>query len=97
MTHFTKSIAPRNKVENGIMKKNDKTYSFIQSEDGTDTFVIPSACASFGNQLPAVRTKVTFKNVTDANTGKLRADAVTLATIGDPSNITEKGCETATQ
>ena len=77
-THFTKSTAPRNEVENGIMKKNDKTYGFIQSEDGTDTFVIPSACASFGNQLPAVGTKVTFKRVTDTKTGKLRADAVIL-------------------
>ena len=75
------------------MKKNDKTYGFIQSEDGTDTFVIPSACASFGNQLLAVGTKVTFKRVTDANTGKLRADAIILATIGDPSTIKEKGCE----
>ena len=96
-THFTKSTAPRNEVENGIMKKNDKTYGFIQSEDGTDTFVIPSACASFGNQLLVVGTKVTFKKVTDAKTGKLLADAVTLATIGDPSTIREKRCETATQ
>ena len=60
------------------MKKNDKTFGFIKVEDGTDMFVMPSACANFGHQLPAVGTKVTFRTVIDAKTNKIRAEAVGL-------------------
>ena len=60
------------------MKENHKTYGFIRAEDGTDTFVIPSACANFGHQLPAVGTKVIFRKVVDAKTNKIRADNATL-------------------
>ena len=60
------------------MKKNDKTFGFIHVEDGTDMFVMPSACANFGHQLPAVGTKVTFRTVIDAKTNKIHAEAVGL-------------------
>ena len=53
-THLTKSTASRNEVVKGVMKKNDKTFGFIQAEDGTDMFVMPSACANFGHQLQVV-------------------------------------------
>ena len=75
-THLRKSTASRNEVVKGVMKKNEKTFGFIQAEDGTDMFVIPSACANFGHQLPAVGTKVIFRRVIDAKTNKIRADAV---------------------
>ena len=39
---------------------------------------MPSACANFGHQLPAVGTKVTFRTVIDAKTDKIRAEAVGL-------------------
>ena len=38
-------------------------------------FVLPSACAKFGRQLPQVGTKIMFKVVTDSKTGQPRAEA----------------------
>ena len=52
--HLTKPIATKIEVVKGVMKKNDKTFGFIKVEDGEDMFVMPSACANFGHQLPAV-------------------------------------------
>ena len=76
--HLTKPIATKIEVVKGIMKTNDKTFGFIKVEDGTDMFVMPSACANFGHQLPAVGTKVTFRTAIDARTNKIRAEAVAL-------------------
>ena len=74
--HLTKPIATKIEVVKGIMKTNDKTFGFIKVEDGTDMFVMPSACANFGHQLPAVGTKVTFRTAIDAKTNRIRAEAV---------------------
>ena len=64
------------------MKTNDTTFGFIKVEDGTDMFVLPSSCANFGHQLPAVGTKVIFRTVIDAKTNKIRAETVALQING---------------
>ena len=54
----SKPLINKTKIVKGIMKTNDKSFGFIKVEDGTDMFVLPSSCANFGHQLPAVGTKV---------------------------------------
>ena len=88
--HHSKPIINKTKVVKGIMKTNDTTFGFIKVEDGTDMFVLPSSCANFGHQLPAVGTKVTFRTVIDAKTNKIRAEAVTPEDNGYPEATTSQ-------
>ena len=88
--HHSKPIINKTKVVKGIMKTNDTTFGFIKVEDGTDMFVLPSSCANFGHQLPAVGTKVTFRTVIDTKTNKIRAEAVTPEDNGYPEATTSQ-------
>ena len=70
-------MQPPWQTHSGILKSvvQDR-YGFILRPDGTQIFVIPTACAQFGFQLPPVGTKVIFKVVKDERTGRPRADDV---------------------
>ena len=50
----------------------DYSYGCIKAEDGTEMFVLPSTCPSFGNKLQAIGTKVTFRTVIDIKTNKIK-------------------------
>jgi len=51
-------------------------YGFIMLEDESTMFVLPGSCAGFGRVFPPIGTHVSFNVVTDAKTGKPRADDV---------------------
>ena len=87
---YSKPIINKTKIVKGIMKTNDKSFGFIKVEDGTDMFVLPSSCANFGHQLPAVGTKLTFRTVIDAKTNKIRLEAVTPQDDGYPEATTSQ-------
>ena len=77
----------RQGVQLGVMDRKVKTYGFIRCDDGSQTFVIPSACAKFGYKLPPIGTRLMFKIVTDSKTGQTRADACSQATETDDKGI----------
>jgi len=59
-----------------IIKDGGK-YGFItQDGSGEDMFIMPKACNAFGNVIPDVGTRVRFFIVTDAKTGRPRAEHV---------------------
>ena len=55
---------------------------------------MPSACANFGHQLPAVGTKVIFRTVIDAKTNKIRAEAVSKVATEIQDNAQQSHPET---
>eukprot|EP00930_Biecheleria_cincta_P069492 TRINITY_DN57229_c0_g1_i1.p1 TRINITY_DN57229_c0_g1~~TRINITY_DN57229_c0_g1_i1.p1 ORF type:complete len:830 (+),score=102.99 TRINITY_DN57229_c0_g1_i1:30-2492(+) len=72
----------------GVVSKTQNSFGFIQQSDGTEMFVLPASCAAFGGALPPVGTEVMFSVVTDAKTGRPRADNVEPARTLDLSAVT---------
>ena len=87
--HHAKPIN-KTKVFKGYMKANEGTHGFIKVEDGTEMSVLPSSWLSFGNTLPAIGTKVTFRTVIDTKTNKITPEAVTLEGNSNPEATTSR-------
>ena len=60
------------------MKASEGTFGFIKVEDGTEMFVLPSYCQSFGSNMHAIGMRITFRTVIYTKTNKTRLEAVTL-------------------
>lgn len=60
----------------GIFIKQNGNFGFIKQDDegAPDMFVMPRACAAFGEQFPIAGTRVVFEVVTSDRTGKPRAE-----------------------
>ena len=63
-------------VQLGVMKNKGRNHGFIRGDDGSGSFVHPSACENFSYQLPTVGTRLMFRLVNNPKTCKTRADAV---------------------
>lgn len=67
----------------GVIDMVRQGYGMIlQDSTGEEILVIPSSCEAFGGAIPAPGTRVCYDIVTDAKTGKLRADNVKPAEAG---------------
>jgi len=65
----------------GIVDKIGHTYGFIVQDSGVDSgddrmFFMPGACVAFGGRMPPVGTRVQYRIVKDAKTGRPRAEDV---------------------
>lgn len=61
----------------GWIDQDKDTFGFIKRDDGgADQFFLPVSCVGFGKTIPPVNTRVRFSVVTDAKTGKTRADDI---------------------
>jgi len=64
-------------LNTGTLSKDNGQFGFItQDADGTEMFVLPLGCVSFGKKLPPVGTRVCYEIVTDHKTGRPRAENV---------------------
>ena len=78
------------------MKASKDTFGFIKVDDGTEMFVLPGSCPSFGSKILAIGTRVTFGSVIDTKTNKIRATAVTLEDNSNPEATTSQHSELRT-
>lgn len=62
----------------GAICKVSGNFGFIKCDEAgaADMFVIPQACTAFGREVPPIGTRVKFSVVTDAKTGRPRAENV---------------------
>eukprot|EP00929_Paragymnodinium_shiwhaense_P027062 TRINITY_DN15971_c0_g1_i1.p1 TRINITY_DN15971_c0_g1~~TRINITY_DN15971_c0_g1_i1.p1 ORF type:complete len:1228 (+),score=186.64 TRINITY_DN15971_c0_g1_i1:119-3802(+) len=64
-------------VKLGVMARDEGKFGFIvEDASQAEWFVMPSSCAAFANNLPPIGMRVVFTAVTDAKTGRPRADDV---------------------
>jgi len=64
----------------GAIQTVKEKYGFIEQDSGDATmFVMPPACEAFGRSIPPVGTRVQYRVVADAKTGRPRADDVSPA------------------
>lgn len=71
----------------GAICKVNGNFGFIKLDQPglSDMFVIPQACNAFGREVPPIGTRVKFSVVTDAKTGRPRAENVQPADLDELS------------
>lgn len=80
-----------NGMLSGTMLKANGGFGFIQMDDGqADMFLMAASCQAFGNELPAIGTRLNFSVVTDQKTGRPRAEEV-MPEGGGPAPPSGKG------
>mmetsp|Transcript_29138 Transcript_29138/g.79986 ORF Transcript_29138/g.79986 Transcript_29138/m.79986 type:complete len:587 (-) Transcript_29138:131-1891(-) len=73
---------PGDMIHFGVMSAVNDKFAFIKQDSGdADMFCIPPSCEAFGRELPPVGTRVQYRVVMDAKTGRPRADQVAPAMI----------------
>jgi cold shock CspA family protein len=74
-------------VETGVITKNSGGFGFIKPDDAnsSEMFVMPAGCVGFGSNIPPLGTQVRYEVVTDAKTGRPRAENVVPPSGFDPA------------